>query len=51
MNPKEKVRVKRPKKGKKGTREEDTKIVTKKMSEMREQFRGRGGRGGGRGRG
>jgi GLPGLI family protein len=51
MNPREKVVLKMPKKGKKVTREEYTKIVTKKMSEMREQFRGRGGRGGGRGRG
>ena len=51
MNPKEKVVLKMPKKGKKVTRKEYTKIVTKKMEEMREQFRGRGGRGGGRGRG
>jgi GLPGLI family protein len=48
MNPKEKVVLKMPKKGKKVTREEYTKIVAKKMEEMREQFRGRGGRGGGK---
>ncbi len=51
LNPKEKVELKKPKKGKKVTREEYNKIVTKKMTEMREQFRGRGGRGRGRGRG
>lgn len=52
MNPKEKVTIKKPRKGKKVTREEYTKIVKKKTDEMREQFRGRGGnRGGGRGRG
>ena len=49
MNPKEKVTLKKPKKGKKVTREEYNKIVKKKTDEMREQFRGRGGnRGGGR---
>jgi GLPGLI family protein len=52
MNPKEKVTIKKPRKGKKVTREEYTKIVKKKIDEMREQFRGRGGnRGGGRSRG
>jgi GLPGLI family protein len=52
MNPKEKVTLKMPKKGKKVTREEYNKIVKKKTDEMREQFRGRGGNsGGGRGRG
>lgn len=51
MNPKEKIELKVPKKGKKVTRKEYNKIVTKKMTEMREQFRGRGGRGNGRGRG
>jgi GLPGLI family protein len=51
MNPKEKLALKMPKKGKKVTREEYNKIVTKKMTEMSEQYRGRGGRGGGRGRG
>jgi len=51
MNPKEKVALKMPKKGKKVSRKEYNKIVEKKMGEMREQFRGRGGRGGGRGRG
>ena len=51
MNPTEKVVIKAPTKGKKVTRKEYTKTVTKKMQEMREQFRGRGGRGGGRRRG
>jgi len=51
MNPKEKVVLKMPKKGKKVSRKEYTNIVTKKMEEMREQFRGRGGRGGGGRRG
>jgi len=48
MNPKEKVAFKKPEKGKKVTRSEYNKIVTKKMKEMREQFRGRGGNRGGR---
>ena len=48
LNPKEKVTLKIPKKGKKVTREEYNKIVKKKTEEMREQFRGRGGRGGDR---
>ena len=48
LNPKEKIELKKPKKGKKVSRKEYTKIVKKKMEEMREQFRGRGGRGGGR---
>jgi GLPGLI family protein len=48
MNSKEKIELKKPKKGKKVTRKEYTEIVKKKMEEMREQFRGRGGRGGGR---
>ncbi len=43
MNPEEKVAFKKPNKGKKVTRSEYNKIVTKKMKEMREQFRGRGG--------
>ena len=52
MNPKEKVTIKKPKKGKKVTREEYIKIVKKKTDEMREQRGGRSGnRGGGRGRG
>ncbi len=49
MNPKEKVALKMPKKGKKVTRAAYNKIVKKKTEEMREQFRGRGGRGGSRG--
>ena len=44
MNPSEKELIKRPKKGKKVTREQYNKIVKKKLSEMREQFRGRGNR-------
>ena len=48
LNSKEKIELKKPKKGKKVTRKEYTEIVKKKMEEMREQFRGRGGRGGGR---
>lgn len=51
MNPKEKIFIKKPKRGKKVTREEYNKIVKKKMDEMREQFRGRRGGRGGRGRG
>lgn len=44
MNPSEKVAIKAPKKGKKVSREEYNKIIKKKMEELREQFRGRGGR-------
>ena len=44
MNPSEKELIKRPKKGKKVTREQYDKIVKKKLSEMREHFRGRGNR-------
>lgn len=51
MNPKEKVTLKMPKKGKKVTRQEYNKIVKKKTDEMREQFRGRGRNSGKRGRG
>ena len=50
LNASEKVEIKRPKKGKKVTRSEYNKIITKKMEEMREQYRGRGGNRGGRGR-
>ena len=50
LNTKDKVSFKKPTKGKKVTRSEYNKIVTKKMEEMREQFRGRGGNRGGRGR-
>ncbi|NVK52722.1 MAG: GLPGLI family protein [Flavobacteriaceae bacterium] len=49
LNPKEKITIKKPKRGKEVTREEYTKIVKKKMDEMREQFRGRRGGRGGRG--
>ena len=51
INPEEKIEISAPKKGKKVTREEYTKIMKKKMEEMREMFRNRrGSRGGGRGR-
>jgi GLPGLI family protein len=46
MNPTEKIVIKKPTKGKQVTRQEYTKIVTKKMSELRSQFRGRGRRNG-----
>ena len=46
MNTSDKVVIKMPTKGKKVTREEYTEIVTKKMGELREQFRGRGSRNG-----
>ena len=46
MNASEKVSIKKPTKGKKVTREEYNQIVTKKMGELREQFRGRGRRNG-----
>ena len=52
MNPDEKEDIKRPSKGKQVTQEEYSEIIKKKMEEMREMFRGRGGRdGGGRIRG
>ncbi|MEP5341187.1 MAG: GLPGLI family protein [Algibacter sp.] len=47
LNPTEKDNIKRPSKGKEVTKEEYNKIVKKKTEEMRENFRGRGGRGGG----
>ncbi|AUC75357.1 GLPGLI family protein [Olleya sp. Bg11-27] len=50
MNPSEKNEIKQPTKGKEVTMEEYQDIVKKKMEEMREMFRSRGGRGGGRGR-
>lgn len=43
MNPDEKEDIKRPSKGKEVTQEEYTEIVKKKMEEMQEMFRGRGG--------
>ena len=46
MNASEKVVIKMPTKGKKVTREEYNQIVTRKMGELREQFRGRGRRNG-----
>jgi GLPGLI family protein len=51
MNPKEKVSLTKPSKGKKVTREEYNTIVKKKTKEMIEQFQGGGGRGNGGGRG
>ncbi|MBD1261903.1 GLPGLI family protein [Maribacter polysiphoniae] len=47
LNPKEKIEIKAPKKGKKVTQAEYDEISREKMKEMRENFRG--GRGGGRG--
>ncbi len=48
LNPEEKDQIKKPTKGKEVSKNEYNKIVTKKMQEMREMFRGRG-RGGNRG--
>lgn len=48
MNPKEAEEIKKPTKGKEVSREEYNTIVKEKTEEMRENFRGRGGRGGGR---
>jgi len=45
MNPKEKDKIDKPKKGEVVTQQEYTEITTKKMQELREN-RGRGGRGG-----
>lgn len=47
LNPKEAENIDAPSRGKEVTREEYNKIVKEKMDEMRENFRGRGGRGGG----
>ena len=47
LNPKEADKIVAPTKGKEVTREEYNEIVKEKMDEMRENFRGRGGRGGG----
>ncbi len=44
MNPKEKARIKEPTKGKVITQNEYDETVTKKMQEMREQFKSNGGR-------
>ncbi|MCB0471419.1 MAG: GLPGLI family protein [Flavobacteriaceae bacterium] len=46
LNPKEKIEIKAPDKGKEVTREEYDEIVKKKMEEMREMYRGRRGDGG-----
>ncbi len=48
MNPSEKIEIKEPTKGKEVTRAEYTKIMKKKMEEMREMFRNRRGGNGGR---
>ena len=48
LNPSEKESIKMPSKGKEITQKEYDETVKKKMEEMREMFRGRGGRGGGR---
>ena len=44
----EKIEIKAPSKGKQVTRAEYDQISQEKMKEMRENFRNRGGRGGGR---
>ena len=46
LNPKEAEKIKAPDKGEEVTREEYNAIIKEKMDEMRENFRGRGGRGG-----
>ncbi|WP_036156317.1 GLPGLI family protein [Maribacter forsetii] len=48
MNPSEKMEIKAPSKGKKVSQAEYDQISQEKMKEMRENFRNRGGRGGGR---
>ncbi|WNH09036.1 GLPGLI family protein [Thalassobellus suaedae] len=48
LNPSEKETIKVPSKGKEVTQKEYDAIVKKKTEEMREMFRSRGGRGGGR---
>ncbi|WP_242202785.1 GLPGLI family protein [Aestuariivivens insulae] len=48
LNPSEKETIKMPSKGKEVTQTEYDAIVKKKTEEMREMFRGRGGRGGSR---
>lgn len=48
MNPKEKIDIKEPKKGKEVTRKEYNTIVKEKSEELREQFRARRASGGGR---
>jgi GLPGLI family protein len=48
MNPEEKENIEKPKKGDVVTQEEYRQITTKKMEEMRDMYRGRPGRGGGR---
>jgi len=48
MNPKDSEKIKAPNKGQKVTRDQYNKIVKEKTEEMRENFRGSGGRRGGR---
>ncbi|WP_405383878.1 GLPGLI family protein [Maribacter sp. LLG6340-A2] len=48
LNPSDKIELKAPNKGKRVTQEEYDTIAQEKMKEMRENFRNRGGRGGGR---
>ncbi|WP_282180778.1 GLPGLI family protein [Maribacter stanieri] len=48
LNPSEKIEIKAPSKGKQVTQAEYDQISQEKMKEMRENFRNRGGRGGGR---
>ncbi|NNC51370.1 MAG: GLPGLI family protein [Flaviramulus sp.] len=48
LNPSEKETLKAPSKGKLISQKEYDEIIKQKMEEMREMFRGRGGRGGGR---
>lgn len=48
LNPAEKEEIKAPSKGKEVTKEEYSEIMKNKMEEMREMYRGRGGRNGGR---
>ncbi len=50
LNPEEKETIKKPSKGKEVSRAEYNLIVKEKTAEMREMYRGRGGRGGGRGK-
>ena len=51
LNPKEAEKIEAPTKGEEVTRAEYNKIIKQKMDEMRENFRGRGGRRGGGRRG
>ena len=48
MNPQQKIEIEAPEKGKVISRTDYNATVKKKMEEMREMYRGRGGRGRGR---